>query len=481
MKHWMARLAAPAVVLMLLLMPSARGQVVQKEFDESDAFIMNPDCGWVAYNYEDSYAFRTKLAGGREPFDLASVVYTRHVSAAWQDRAGGYEFSAPVRLLQDWMDNGRDVAFRIFANRMEDLPGRLQERVEAVEYEEGGKLRRGIAYWDEDYIADHRRLVEFLGRRFGRSPYLAFVDIGAVGNTGGEWYFSPRGPFERAGLSDDRFLELVRTFVDMYREAFPRTRLYISYECVAKAGQRRQDVIDLLTAHDIGVRDDGLGGWPFPRESTPVALWPMPILWQRVPACFEAGGRGGGVYGLVRQGKDPVRVLDWVIKRCPPTYINLGGAETNSQKACDEQRSLLERYGRRLGYRLVLLRASVAAELERGRAAELQMRWANRGVAPCYSDHRAEVSLFDQDGRFVVALAGRPVPAVREWAPGQEVAVRLPFVVPASVAPGEYSLKVRLLLGSGSGHTRFVRVATEGADGEGRYTVGTVRVGGSGP
>ncbi len=318
-------------MLALLVLPgrSASGQpAAETSFTESDAFIMNPDCGWVAYDDEDSYRFRSRLASGREPFAYASVVYTRHPRRDWEDASGSFEQSAPVRLLQDWIDHRRDVAFRIFANAMRDLPPALRANVDAVTYGDADRPTEGIAYWDEDYVADHRRLAQYLGKRFGDSPYLAFVDIGGVGNSGGEWLLHPQEPFARAGLDDDRYYSLVKTFVEMYRQAFPDTRLYISYECIVRAGARRQDAERLLVENDIGVRDDGLGGWPYPRTGVSLDEWPMPALWQKVPACFEGGS--GGIFTTSRSGRQPDQILDWLFKQCPPTYVNLGGAESSS-------------------------------------------------------------------------------------------------------------------------------------------------------
>jgi hypothetical protein len=474
MKTALTCVIALALALCALFGRTASGQNVQARFEESDAFIMNPDCGWVAYNYEDSYKVRSQLAGGGEPFAYASVVYTRHPRDAWEDATGDFAHSAPVLLLQDWIDHRRDVAFRIYANRVDELPASLRPQVDAVSYSSDGKAVQGVAYWDEDYIADHRRLVNYLGERFGHSPHLAFVDIGGVGNTGGEWYLDPQEPFARAGLDDERFYGLVKTFVEMYRQAFPKTRLYISYECIAKAGARSKDVTDLLLKNDVGVRDDGLGSWPFPREEVPADAWPMVNMWQSVPACFE--GAGGGIFATSRRGREPERVLDWLFSHCPPTYVSLGGSETTSQRACQQMPAMLEKYGRRLGYRLVLLSASVPADLAHGRPVDIQMEWANRGIAPCYSNDRLEVSLFDREGRFVLAVATDLRPAARQWAPSKEVTVQAVFSAPAMVPAGDYGLRLRLLAGSGAGSTRPVRVATKGADAEGRFSVGTVHV-----
>jgi len=476
---WVRPCAAAAAAVLLALAAAGRcdgADMTEKTFKEHDGPVINPDCGWVAYNYEDSYDVRRTAAGGREPFDLASVVYTRHASKAWLGPDGGYEDSAPLRLLEDWMAHKRHVAFRVYANQPDDLPPIEGPETRTFTYQRGDESREAVAYWAEDYVAGHRRLVEFLGRRLGGSPCLAFVDIGGVGNTGGEWCFSPRDAFAGAGLDDERFYGLVQAFVEMYREAFPRTRLFISYEAIAKAGRHSGDVVRLLRSHDVGLRDDGLGGWPFPHPYPLTVGWPLPSLWPRSPIVFEGAGRGGGVYGWRLQGKDPEAVLDWVLRQCPPTYLNVGGAETASQKACDDLRELLLRYGRRLGYRFVLLEAAVPAQVTRGRRTELRMLWANRGAAPCHADRRIEVSFFDDQERPVAAFGCLPRPPTGQWAAGKEVRVRAAFSVPEEVQPGAYVLKVRMLLDDPRAPAAWVKVATDGADESGRYIVGTVRV-----
>lgn len=475
----MRRLSWCVWLVLALLAPVARAADSQVEavFEESDGLLLNPDSGWIAYNYEDSYDLRRRAAGGKEPFAFASAVYTRHPRKAWQDADGSFENSAPLRLLEDWIAHKRHVAFRIYANGPSDLPDDVRKPVSTFRIDADGKAREAIRYWDDAYIADHRRLVQFLGERLGESPYLAFVDIGGVGDTGGEWCFTSQQSYASAGLNDDVMLALTRTFIEMYEEAFPDVRLVISYECAAKAGRRFSDVVALLKERGIGVRDDGLGGWPYqPRRAPPVEVWPVPLFWRDVPVVFEGGGRGGGVYGWRLQGKDPKAVLDWAFAQCRPSLINLGGAETNSEKACAELAPLLVEYGRRLGYRFVLLKATLPVSLRRGQEAELTMRWANRGIARSYADRPLEVSFFrDTDELVAFVEATMDLPTTR-WAPESELAVQALFTTPKTLAPGDYVVKLRLLRGDPRAPSAFLQIATKGADAQGRYTLGRVSV-----
>jgi len=468
--------AVLVVGLLLVSRATAQSPYVTATFGESDGPVMNPDCGWVAYNYEDGYNLRRRVAKG-EPFRYASVMYTRHPSVKWVGKDGEFADSAPLRLLRNWIANGRHVAFRIYANSIDQLPEELRGRVKAPREGESAASTDRIAYWDEDYIAHHRKLVEYLGDQLADSPYLAYVDVGGVGNTGGEWHFHPLDEYREAGLDDDTLYDLVETFARMYRNAFPCTRLFIGYDCLHQSRSRSEDVKAVLKRYGVGIRDDGLGGWPYPTEYPPVESWPLQTLWREFPVLFEIGGKGGGVFGLTEQDKDPEDVLEWAFRHAPPTYVNIGGSETRSEKACQELGPLLQIYGKSVGYRLALLEASCPRELEPGSLVQLSARWANRGVAPCYADRKVEVSLYDGAGNFVMSRACEPRPAATEWAPGQEVETMVDVWLPADLLAGEYTVKLALLAGDPRAPMRHVNLATEGADEDGRYEIGRVRIG----
>jgi hypothetical protein len=463
-----------AGVVLFVSQSTAQSPRVTATFQESDEPVINPDCGWVAYNYGDGYGQRRRAANG-EPFRYASVVYTRHPTAKWVDKEGGFADSRPLQILRNWMANGRHVAFRVHANSIDELPVDLRARVDTLQGSDGEPTNR-IAYWDEDYIEHHRKLVEYVAEQIGDSSRLAYVDVGGVGNTGGEWHFHPLEEYRAAGLDDDTLYELVETFARIYREAFPHTRLFIGYDCLHQSRSRSEDVREVLRRYDIGVRDDGLGGWPYPREDPPETTWPLQNLWTEFPVLFEIGGKGGGVYGLTEQGKDPKDVLEWAFRHAPPTYVNIGGSETRSERACQQLGPLLETYGKNVGYRLALVGASCPRELTPGSVAQLQVRWANRGVAPVYADRKVEVSLFDGAGNFVMSRACAPRPATTEWAPGGEVDTTVSMWLPADLLPGEYIVRIALLAGDPRAPMRHVELATEGAGASGRYEVGRVRI-----
>ena len=311
------------------------------------------------------------------------------------------------------------------------------------------------------------------------SPYLAFVDIGGVGNTGGEWLSGPAGARSPGqGWTTSAYYSLVKTFVEMYRQAFPDTRLYISYECIVRAGARRQDVERPAAEERRGRARRRPGRLALPAHRRAAGrLADAHALAEA--ARLLRGGRRGHLQrqpARPRAGPDPGLALQAV-----PAHLRQPGRRRRrtSQRACKDMPAMLERYGRRLGYRLALLSASVPAQAEARRC-----RRGHGCSGPTAAWRRATRRTGSRSpsstgaGRFVLAVAVAPAaggarsgcPASRYWS------VRAPFECPANVPAGDYSLKLRLLFGRRGGPTRPVKVATKGADADGRYTVGTVHV-----
>ena len=131
-----------------------------------------------------------------------------------------------------------------------------------------------------------------------------------------------------------------------------------------------------------------------------------------------------------------------------PADVNLGGSETASQKACDEQTELLETFGARLGYRFALRKAVYDDRAVQGEALVLRMRWANRGSARCCNDRDIVLILFDGEGATARRTAVSPDPPTSAWRGEREVDVAVTWPVPDDLAPGTYTLKLGLRLGN---------------------------------
>lgn len=461
---------AAIVLLMLSFVQPAIAERTEKEFKKSSRFLANPDCGWIAYNKTNTYGERKKQSSAEKPFPFASVIYTRHPRRAWEG-ADGFGDSAPVSMLESWVEHDRHIAFRVYAGRMSHLPDDLAPDVQAI-----GDGGRRIHYRDPDYIRDHRKLVNYLGDKWADSPHLAFVDIGGVGHDKGMWSFSRPEIYEQAGLTDARYAELVKTFVRMYEEAFPGVQLFISYKCIPGAGDKSTEVMSFLKEHGIGIRDEGLGEWPYPRNRPPLRNWPVPLLWRDVPVLFEISGNQGGIYGWEEQGNEPRELLTWALRMCRPSYINLGSTGSASAQACKDMAGFLLSNSPLVGYRFVLKRISFPGQAETGDTLRLSTTWSNQGRAPCYKPYRMEVSFWDEKGRQAGVVYGAPQPPTTKWKPLEEVTSDVTVNVPSDLEAGSYTLKVRLVRNKTASAPAAVETATQGGDLKGRFSAGQLQV-----
>ena len=97
---------------------------------------------------------------------------------------------------------------------------------------------------------------------------------------------------------------------------------------------------------------------------------------------------------------------------CHASYINNKSAPLPPGP---EVRPELERFLRRLGYRLVLKELKHAANVKTGDKLEIAMKWQNTGSAPCYKPYRLAYRLSNESGYSKVIMGNV---TVNRWLPG---------------------------------------------------------------
>jgi hypothetical protein len=154
-----------------------------------------------------------------------------------------------------------------------------------------------------------------------------------------------------------------------------------------------------------------------------------------------------------------------------------------------EVRTELERFLRRLGYRLVLEELQHPEVARAGATLALSMRWRNTGSAPCYHPYRIACRLSKDTGRSVV-LVGQT--SVEGWLPGsidlftdeffntpgdlppgavQEVSEEL--VLPPDLPSGRYRLSIGVV---DADEQPVVRLGIAGRDETGWYPLSHIAV-----
>ncbi|MCX6909886.1 MAG: DUF4832 domain-containing protein [Verrucomicrobia bacterium] len=116
---------------------------------------------------------------------------------------------------------------------------------------------------------------------------------------------------------------------------------------------------------------------------------------------------------------------------CHASYINNKSAPLSKD---ENVRPEVERFLRRLGYRLVLTELRHPPKVQAGAKLELAMKWQNTGSAPCYRPYRVAYRLSNENGCRKVFVS---TVAVHRWLPGSmELFTEEFFKEPKDLPPG---------------------------------------------
>jgi len=460
----MGRLHFTAAVAALgLVCAGAAAELITVEPERATELVENVDCGWYSADHSDTYEICRRRSGEHKPYRHSQVIYTRRVSNAWESAPGEYEGNA-VKIVESWMKAKRRASFRVWAQKHSELPAWWRSKVKRLppgNYHNGCDLR----FWDETYVEHHKQLIEALGKKWNGSPYLAWVDVGAVGNSGGEWCIFKWEEYAKHGLTKDIYFELCKKMVDIYRKAFPDTQLIIAHDCMGTSGHKGE-LERFLKDRRVGIRNDGLGMGP------DKLCWAKPhflAFYETLPTMFENVVQW-------RDGDANTRTCLDAAVTAHPLYVRCGTNCMSSEHVEQNAPKILDEYGRKFGYHIRVKKAQYQSPSSG--SLDITMLWTNEGTSPCYVDHGLELSLLTSSNRVALSEVVKPQPAVPKWMPGTDIPMRVRLKLPRSKA-GKFAIAVRLV------HPRKdwpwpVKLEMKKHTPEWRYIIGTVQLRGGG-
>jgi hypothetical protein len=329
---------------------------------------------------------------------------------------------------------------------------------------------------DPVVLEKHLDFIRRLGERYDGQADIDHVDLGSIG-WWGEWHLS--------GSKNCKVptLENRKKVVDAYLAAFRKTPLVMLIgggECLTYAAQ-----------HGTGWRADCLGDmggfskqWCHMRKGYPVWIKQSHLedVWKTAPVAWETCW---DMRKWVDEG--------WSLRYIFNYALAVHGSYVNNKSAPlpkgDDVRPELERFLRRLGYRLVLKELSCPAAVEQRGRLTLSMKWQNCGSAPCYRPYRLAYRLTSETGPAVV-LRGKVT--VNGWLPGSVDVLTQEFlksppdlppgpvysvsdsvVLPEKVKPGVYVLSLAIVGDKGD---PAVKLAIQGRSDDGWYPLGKLQV-----
>jgi len=459
---------------------------------ESDELFANPGMGWETFNRPRG---QDKNLPGWIP---STVEYARWSWSQLEPQQGKLNLEFLDQELRKAHESGQKLAFRVKCctpnnsakAEFPDWLAGLGGKVFTVDSGHGKPPSQVPDLDDPVILKSHLNFIRMLGERYDGNPDLDHVDLGSVG-WWGEWHLEP---------AKMPTLENQMKVVNAYLDAFKKTPLLMlagAGECTTYAvqhgsGWRVDSFGDLGSAtrkynHSIGdypasfTRNGVLDVW----KKAPVAFEPRDSLADLIvqaPVEREVPG--------THQKLSIAHPLRWIFNY----GLALHGSYFNSKSAKfpedPEFKSELQRFLKRLGYRLVLTELSHPAEVKIGSQLPLSMKWRNVGAAPCYRPYRVACQLSDNHGFrrvFVGSLT------VNHWMPGsielftedffkepsdlplgELYQVNDSVALPSDIPPGEYVLSVGVV--DEHSETPVIRLGIMGRNSEGWYPVSKLKI-----
>ena len=424
---------------------------------ETTELLANPHMGWQTFHrFADEDKNLAGLPSGAAYFRF----YWRQIEPA----EGQIDFAKFDALLAHARKAGQRLSFRVMCVGSDEgvplqVPAWLRENgCKGFEYRyDKGKTVFWVPDFDDpQFRTAHDRLITALGKCYDGHPFLDHVDIGSVG-LWGEWHMSGTGvkvPPLKTRLA----------IIDGYRAAFPKSPKVMLIGDV--------DGLRHAARRGCGWRADCLGDMGgFSKNWNHMDnLYPQNIeksgageAWKRAPVAFESCWE---MNKWKQEGWDIRHIFDYA--------LNLHASYLNNKSATipEGTRPEIERFLRKLGYRLVLRRLEHPDTAARGGAPlAVGMDWENVGVAPPYGRHRVAVRLTDARGRSAALVA--PGSAIQGWLPGRR-RVAESVKIPRRLAPGRYDLAVGVI--DPATRTPAVRLAIAGRGADGWYPLSHVDV-----
>jgi hypothetical protein len=410
------------LVILGLASPSALAQQVTVVPEETNEILANPGMGWQTFH-------RTAKQDKSLPAWIPSTIhYARWGWGELEPQPGKLDTDFLDKALKESRESGQRLAFRVMCcstykghpyhpKWIKEIGGKELQ----ADYEGQGPFP--IPDLDDPIVLQrHLDFIKRLGERYDGHPDIDHVDLGSIG-WWGEWHLSGSKTCKLTSL------ESRKKVVDAYLAAFTKTPVVMLIgggECLKQA-----------TQHGAGWRADCLGDmggfsktWCHMRQGYPFWIKESGIrdTWQTAPVAWET------CWDMRKWVND-----GWSLRYIFNYALALHGSYINNKSATlptgPEVRPELERFLRRLGYRLVLKELKHPSQAKPGDKLALSMKWQNTGSAPCYRSYRLAYRLSNDSG-YTKVIASKVT--VNRWLPGSiEVFTDEFFKAPKDLPPGE--------------------------------------------
>ena len=452
---------------------------------DSGAALDNPGMGWVFHYYDNSiqrYGSRLAASDTVDDFPGLTVVYLRLAWAYLEPEEGHFNWSVVDTPAQRWIARGKKVALRFTTSetgqtyatpewvRKAGAQGTFTKNRQVVT--EGGVWEPNFD--DAVFLEKLEGFMAAAGRRYDGNPSIAFVDVGTMGVWGEGHSFATTLKTYPAAT--------VFKHVDLHLKYFKHTLLAINDDFAGpEAGDQPEPNATGMRApgdparvtygfeKGLTLRDDSILVQAGPRAYFHANM--AKAVWRDRPVILESEHYGSSLKRGAWQ--DGSRYLD-AIEDYHASYASI---HWWPREFLQDNRALIDRINRRLGYRIQLVEASWPTSAAANSAFALTARWRNAGVAPFLAGGHPAITLKDRDGGIAAVFVDENIDLKTLSVGPPDMAPLLlqttGFTIPPWVQPGTYDLFVSV--GTRDG-TPAIALPLADGDGQRRYRLGTVRM-----
>ena len=469
-----------ALVLLALLyaLSLLQAQTVSVSPRDNGQALVNPGMGWMLYYYSnvlDNYGSQLLPEDTVDEFEGVGVVFMRLPWAFLEPEKGKFNWEIIDTPAQRWIEKGKRIALCITSTENWTRQGTPQWVFDegARCYEVDGFLEP--EYSDRKFLQAVEHCVEALAARYDGDPNVDFVAVGHFGmwgeghtvlttpKHGKEWGFRTK-----------------KKYIDIYTRHFKSTQLCISDD-IADPYIREDHfkITDYAFKKGVTLKDDSILVQPWPNswfhDGMAQQFWPtLPVILEHEHYLGSVARKAWDKELLLRSVED--YHASYMSIHCWPHL------------EWEENKDIIRRINRRMGYRFQLEKAEWPSEVKRGEAFTITSSWKNAGVAPCYRGGYPCFTVKNDNGGIVAVLVndGFNVNVLQPAAPGEAEAVET--VQDCNIAQvfsntkgnfsrvcqtGEFSVYVSV--GKVDG-TPVYELPYDGNDGHKRYYLGKITI-----
>jgi len=464
-------------------MCSAGQQVSLQSVEPADhgQALVNPQMGWTMHFYSNiitNYGSKLEPQDTLDDFPGLSCAYLRVPWSFLEPQEGQFNWSLLDTPAQRWIDKGKQIALRISSTEswMRWATPEWVHAAGAKGY--NFKVGKGVdpngPFWEPDYkdpvfLGKLDNFLAALAKRYDGNPNVAFIDIGSFGVWGeGHSWASSKLPF------DD---EARKIHVDLYCKHFKKTLLAISDDFAGPSEPGRHfPITDYALSKGVTLRDDSICVQPPPKSWFHAEM--AQEFWPKLPVILEHEHYGPS---KKRNAWGDGSLLLKAVEEYHASYMSI---HWWPRILLDENRDIIEKINRRMGYRIQLKKATFPAKIHLGGSFVVTSEWSNAGVAPCYPGGFIAFTLKNEQGGIVAAFCDESfnVRDLPVGPPGEAPArtIRSTFAVAMktygyspNTQPGTCDLYVSVGMHDG---TPVIALPYENDDGHRRYKLGTIQL-----